>query len=207
MTMYFDNCGGPDWDTDWFFRRFRQGPPKDIVEIGADDEPIAPILVNRGFKVTGYDLRKKGTMDPTFDFHLEDFVKASIPLQSYDIVISISTIEHFGIAYFQYGGPKDDFYDVKACRKIYDILRPGGRFYVTVPYGKTPLMSGADWRIYDSQAFQERIVGKFTPVLVDYFFSAAYGQYPIGTFIEKDEADQISAGPNLTIGAILERSP
>lgn len=56
----------------------------------------------------------------------------------YDVVVSVSTLEHVGCDNAFYGAPDaarsiDDFQD--AVRELSRVLRPGGLFLLTVPYG------------------------------------------------------------------------
>ena len=62
-----------------------------------------------------------------------------IPIRDnyYDVVVCISTLEHVGADNSIYGGTKEnDIYAyVPAVREMRRVLRPGGTFILTVPYG------------------------------------------------------------------------
>ena len=63
------------------------------------------------------------------------FLKAPIqaPVPSFDAALSISSFEHDGLG--RYGDPIDPDGDLKAMRKMKDIIKPGGLLYLTVPLG------------------------------------------------------------------------
>jgi hypothetical protein len=99
----------------------------------------------------------------------------------FDYALSISSFEHDGLG--AYGDPLDPEGDLKAMRKMKEIVNPGGIMLFAVPTGKDairfnsariygrlrlPLMlEGWDW--IDSSGFEEHMLdsnGDFQPVLV-----------------------------------------
>lgn len=54
----------------------------------------------------------------------------------YDIIVSISTVEHIGQQAYGEAAQGDLEAPLKAIGKIYDLLNPGGRAFITVPFGK-----------------------------------------------------------------------
>ncbi|CAM9862456.1 unnamed protein product, partial [Ectocarpus fasciculatus] len=52
---------------------------------------------------------------------------------SFDVVISISSIEHDGLG--RYGDPLSPNADLEAMKKVMGILKPGGVFFLSVPIG------------------------------------------------------------------------
>jgi SAM-dependent methyltransferase len=99
----------------------------------------------------------------------------------FDYALSISSFEHNGLGAF--GDPLDPDGDLKAMRKMKQILKPGGILLLAVPTGKDalhfnlmrvygrlrmPLMLEG-WEWIDSVAFEDRMYdarGEFQPILI-----------------------------------------
>ena len=207
----------------------KEVPPANILEIGDQESYLSYILSRRGFNYFGNDLRGKlqtyeETLDKAFDvvnlgsytFYQGDFMQLKSNTQ-FDIIISLSTIEHAGLG--TYGEMIDDLdYDMKMARKIYDWLKPNGVAYITVPYGKTMLVGRIDgfykehlsdkweWRIYNSEHLQKRIIQKFHVDSIEYFFSADYKHpdtgetFKQGQVVSEEVANTIIQLPNLSVG-------
>lgn len=150
----------PDPEADLVFANFDEAEGSKILEVGSQHCPIASMLSNCGFKVTGVDLR---TWDQELNYlHIQtDFCKLPIEflrdgIATFDSAICISTLEHFGIGtyaeHFSY-----EYYDVLASRYIYDLLRSGGTFYLTVPFGGKYVANKPHWRVYDWASFCDRL--------------------------------------------------
>lgn len=73
------------------------------------------------------------------------------------MAISLSTIEHIGLGV--YGDSNDGVQnhlndaDQKAAKSIYNLLKPGGLFVLTVPFGKP--VTSAFQRVYDTKRLNE----------------------------------------------------
>jgi len=52
---------------------------------------------------------------------------------SFDIALSVSSFDHDGLG--RYGDPLDPDGDLKAMKKVYSLLKPGGLLFLTVPVG------------------------------------------------------------------------
>lgn len=165
--------GEQDADTLMFLRHFDEPERSDILELGAHEEDAASILHDNGHVVTGYDLRPRPGAKY---FHFaRDFVKDYEQIRGheehiilYDCAFSTSAIEHFGLDC--YGGPVDSSYDYKAMEGVYNLLKPGGKCYLTVPYGKSFAVE-PNWRVYDHDALQKRIIQRFEVLTRIYFKS------------------------------------
>lgn len=175
MNLDIDpSYGELDADTMMFLRHFDEPEYSDILEVGSHEEHSADILTDNGHIVTGYDLRPRPGVKY---FHFaRDFVKeyewcrgSEEHIIPYDAVFSTSAIEHFGLPCYD-NQTIDPDYDIKAVEGMYGMLKPGGNCYVTVPYG-AKFACERDWRVYDMESLQRRIVQRFE-VLTKVFFKS-----------------------------------
>lgn len=144
-----------------------------VLEVGAHDEPLANVLADMGNLVYGVDLREYDDKLPKCNYTYlradfcdmpPEFVRGHYG--TFDVVISVSAIEHFGMGVYGEGGSPAPYYDVVAMRQVWNVLRPGGTAYVTVPCDKTYGECWGHWRTYDRHALYHRIIQDFTPEVV-----------------------------------------
>ena len=77
---------------------------------------------------------------------------------SFDAVVSLSTIEHIGLGHYDHD-PVDADGDSKAVAHIWKWLKPGGVFYFDVPYNPERYsVLGTECRIYDDAMLEERLL-------------------------------------------------
>jgi hypothetical protein len=130
-----------------------------------------------------------------------EFIREHI--ESFDAVFSISAIEHFGMGTYKEGeGPI--LYDAIASRQVWQLLKEGGHFYVTVPFGKHYMERHPYWRVYNSKAARERLIQDFYVESSILFFSAPAffnGKSCLpGDIVTLEEASQYSGfPPHLTL--------
>lgn len=144
-------------------------------------------LAGLGWEVYGIDIRQMKFRHPNFHFVSGDISNTGFPDSFFDAVCAISTIEHIGLS-GRFGVNQDDPQgDAKAVKEVQRIIRPGGTFLVTVPYGQRAIVHPlhkvydkawlkdlfADWRIkneiyyaYDEEGYWE-IVPEEVAALVD----------------------------------------
>lgn len=153
-----------DPEANFFIRNFNQKPPAKVLEVGSADNKVACMLASAGFDVVGIDLR------PYAFKHKHKHIVGNflnMPAEfweeyrgKFDVVFSISAIEHFGLGtYGEVGG--FPLADVVAVRYIHDLLKVGGTCYLTVPYGGRFVTVGPHWRVYDWETVQDRLVQDF----------------------------------------------
>lgn len=154
-----------DPETDLFFQDFDESTGIKVLEIGSQHSPIASILQNHGMNVTGVDLRDSD-QQTNYQHIKADFCKMPTEwlqqnLGTFDCVVCVSAIEHFGLnAYGE--GVRHSYYDVLAMRYAYDLLKTGGKCYITTPFGGKFVEHKPHWRVYDWASLLERIVQDFT---------------------------------------------
>ncbi|MCH9617827.1 MAG: hypothetical protein SP4CHLAM5_11130 [Chlamydiia bacterium] len=108
--------------------------------------------------------------DPRFEIYtVEEFEKNR---QTFDIILSISSIEHDGLG--RYGDPIDPYGDLKAMANMKSMLNPGGLLFLAVPtcgdsitfnahrtYGhiRQPMLFKG-WKVVDSFGFKPSDLNK-----------------------------------------------
>ncbi len=85
--------------------------------------------------------------------------------EKYQVIVSVSTVEHIGQgvepssgSYGEKTKVRDLEAPLKAIAKIYDLLLPGGKALITVPFGR---LTDAEWFIQFSKDYQELLVTKY----------------------------------------------
>jgi hypothetical protein len=143
-----------DPELDLFLENFDEPEGSKILEIGAHDNPVALILAESGFIVHGVDLREYDQGEhENYTHNVFNFLK--IPTRflkehagTFDAVISISALEHFGLG--TYSDTKYNPYaDVAATQNVYNLLKSDGYFSITVPYGGRYVETRPHWKTYD----------------------------------------------------------
>jgi SAM-dependent methyltransferase len=76
--------------------------------------------------------------------------------ETFDAIVSLSAIEHIGLGH--YGDPLEPIGDITAVSNAWRWLKPGGWFYLDVPYDpKGYRVQGTKCRVYDEQALYARL--------------------------------------------------
>ena len=115
-------------------RRVFENSPEVHVDVGSRvDGFVAHLAVFR--KVTVIDVRPLATSASNIEFVRAD-VMAALPaglIESCDSLSCLHALEHFGLG--RYGDPVRHDGHVVGLRNLTSILKPGGRFYLSVPIG------------------------------------------------------------------------
>lgn len=132
------NCEPKNWDTVHIIKTLRDG---DILDMGCRGSPTLPNAVNIGLKGDKIGIDLSRTKIPGAKTVRGDLTKTSFPNESFDIITSISVIEHnVNIIRF-----------VKECKRL---IRPGRTILVSFDYWPMIRQSaknvmGLPWNIYD----------------------------------------------------------
>ncbi len=114
--------------------RIFQLNPEKHVDIGSRiDGFIASVSVFRTIEV--FDIRPVSYSLPNVIFRQADLMDTvKVPEGCCDSISSLHAIEHFGLG--RYGDPVNINGHKTAIESIYKMLKPGGRFYFSVPVGR-----------------------------------------------------------------------
>jgi SAM-dependent methyltransferase len=118
-----------------------------ILEVGSAGSNLARSIREFGrgkFLVIGIDLAREGS-DTRMDARSTGFRS-----ETFDQVISISTIEHVGLCC----GINDRHGDSKVIQEIFRLLKKGGSAIISVPYGRTAIVK-QEFRVYDRNSLNE----------------------------------------------------
>ncbi|TAE34048.1 MAG: DUF268 domain-containing protein [Cytophagales bacterium] len=118
------------------------------VDIGSRiDGFVAHVATFRPIEIL--DIRPLHRPIQNVSFRQADLMNLPVDLHHYtDSISALHAIEHFGLG--RYGDPIDVDGHSKALDNIYQILKPGGRFYFAVPIGPQGIVYNAH-RVFDLQ--------------------------------------------------------
>ncbi len=128
---------------------------KRILDIGCRYSLFSIQLASLGHEVHGIDINDYRRKHPNFHFHKADILKSGYQKNYFDLVTSISTIEHIGLG--RYNDKKDIKGDIKTLKEVYRIVKPGGQVLITLPFGKP---ANTDWyRVYNLERVRRLFTG------------------------------------------------
>lgn len=126
----------------YVFRRLR--PEGAVLDIGCVSSRLPVQLASLGYEVHGLDVQSYPFSHKNFHFHQADLFSWT-PQKTFDIIILLSTIEHFGLG--GYGDSVLEDADLQAAKRLTGWLKSGGQMIVTTPFGKPAFTP--KHRIYD----------------------------------------------------------
>jgi len=169
--------------------------PCRIFNFGSRLDKTVETFTKRGYTVVGVDLEEDDRAIENYEFHKGNFLKMDLK-EKFKCIYAISSVEHVGLPYGNFA-ELDEIGDIKAVKKLYNMLEEGGNLLVTVPYGA--FLKDDTWRVYDKERLL-RLVGEYSGscyfyiALAEYFIGgwrAAHGMTDesalsvIGTLFEK----------------------
>lgn len=130
-----------------------------ILDIGSADSHLTKTISefgNKKWQVIGVDI---ATVSEKFDFISLTRMDARLlgfRDEVFDQIICISTIEHIGIPSDHYNiRESDELGDVRTISELYRVLKKGGTFIITLPYGNK--IKKQEYRIYNRSALDSLI--------------------------------------------------
>jgi ubiquinone/menaquinone biosynthesis C-methylase UbiE len=146
-----------------------------ILDVGSAGSTLKQAIREFGsrWQVLGLDLVKG--CDAMMDARSTGFRD-----RTFDQVVSISTLEHIGLAC----GISDKNGDAKALQEIFRVLKKGGSAIITVPYGRE---KKPDHRVYNRSSLA-RLVSRF-PVAKKEFYRYDAGKWKKCSQTDADRAD------------------
>jgi len=118
-----------------------------ILDIGCRYSLLPIQLASLGHEIYGIDIYNYGRKHPNLHFFRNDFLESPFRGNFFDVVISLSTIEHIGLGF--YGEKRDLHGDKRAVEEVKRVLKPKGIFLLTAPFGRP---TDSTWyRVYDKK--------------------------------------------------------
>ena len=159
--FYYDAGDHPqsymNFECEFAARHLTKSNPATVLDIGSYRLFVLGMLA--GYRVTTIDVRPRASSLQNETIVTSDAKQLDIPSDSYDMVVSLCTLEHFGLG--RYGDEFDLGGDKKAFNEMIRVLKPGGRvvFSTTVTRSAPSLAFNAH-RIYNHamiRAFCEKL--------------------------------------------------
>jgi SAM-dependent methyltransferase len=129
-------------------------PGGSVLDIGCAKARLPYHLASMGYDVHGLDPRSYPLTHPNLRVHSADLFDWE-PGRTFDVVLLISTLEHFGLG--RYGDIEMVDADFRAAQKITDWIAPGGQLIGSVPFGVGAVTSRH--RIYDAERLSAVLSG------------------------------------------------
>ena len=108
-----------------------------LLDVGCMQSLYLPLIREYFGAIHGIDLLSdQGNMKYLDKFYLEDFVYAELP--TFDVVISVSAIEHIGVEYLPTKLYRE--YQMVAVQKIIELTKKA--LFITFPYGEDIFVEG-----------------------------------------------------------------
>jgi len=166
-----------------------------VLDLGCTESPLPLQLAALGYLVTGFDFREYPYRHPNLTFVQGDMTKLPFEKESFSAVLSISTLEHVGIGF--YADPQEvQLADKKAMAEIIRVLKPGGIFVLTAPYGVKA--QNGHQRIYDQKGLEDLLV-ILSVQERRYFKSAILSGAECNTWVEVNQEEAAAvASPKAT---------
>lgn len=129
-----------------------RGKDKTILDFGGFESILPLQLTALGHRVTVLDQRRYPFSHPNLTVLCSDIFSSEFEIDgSFDVVTSISTIEHLGLGH--YGDSIMEDADKKAIDILWNLVKNGGRLMISLPAGKPTIQRG--YRVYNEMRLRD----------------------------------------------------
>jgi SAM-dependent methyltransferase len=161
-----------DFECAFAAHQLAENDPQSILDVGSYRQFILGLLASH--EVTTVDVRDRPAASPRERVLTCDATQLSLPDESFDAVVSLCAIEHFGLG--RYGDSFDLDADRKAMQEMIRVLKSGGVlvFTTTITRAK-PVIAFNAHRIYGMEMIKELCQG--LTEMESRFYSHGLGRY------------------------------
>ncbi len=126
-----------------------------VLDVGSAESMVPFQYATLGYKTTALDMRPYPLQHPNLVAVSGDFFEVNLAGESYDYVSCISTVEHFGIGWYDDPHMGLDA-DTHGLRKMLDVMKAGGILFLTTPIAGTFSVNDLE-RTYTPSIIRERL--------------------------------------------------
>ena len=125
---------------------------RSVLDFGGYESVLPLQLSALGYQVTVLDQRRYPFQHPNLTVVCRDLFDPAFSMErQYDLVLSISTVEHLGLG--GYNDIRQANADRRGVERLWGLVRPGGRLMVSVPAGRPAVQRS--YRVYNQQRIDE----------------------------------------------------
>ena len=195
--------GDREVEWSWIVAHLPAGPGR-ALDFGCGASYLALVAAQRGFRTTAIDLAPVYWFytHPDLDFIQRDIINLDFTPESFDLIISCSSIEHVGLV-GRYGVKENrPDGDIEVMGKMKKLLKPEGGMLLTIPIGQDAVFPPLH-RVYGGRRLP-RLLDGYTIEEEEYWMKNAGNQW---TLTEKSEAlDQRPSRDCYALGCFVLQS-
>ncbi len=145
-------AGYKDLECAFAARVLHKVKPRSVLDIGSYRHFVIGLI--GGFDVTTLDIRKREPVAESETVITGDAKKVDLPDESFDAVVTLCALEHFGLG--RYGDPYDLDGDVLAMAEWHRLLKKGGSLIMTTTINQSgDAIAYNAHRIYSRETIQK----------------------------------------------------
>lgn len=186
-----------DYQCEFAARNLSKRNPTTILDVGSYRHFVIGLIAS--YKVTTLDVRKRETSLDNETVLTSDAKQIDLPSNSFDAVVSLCALEHFGLG--RYGDEFDLDADKKAFKEMVRVLKPDGILVFTTGITRAaPSIAFNAHRIYDYAMIRAFVSEMKLKLGEEAFFS-----HKIGRSIPLEQVSNLPAVWDVYCGCWIKR--
>jgi SAM-dependent methyltransferase len=161
-----------------------------LLDVGTPQGyPTPQMAAARGWRVIAVDLMARDADGERIRYRRGDLLTVPFDPATFDYVLNISSVEHFGLAGRYTVAEDDTDADLKAMRRLWELMKPRARMLLTVPVGVDTVVYPLH-RVYGQQRLPRLLAGFYVENVR--YYAKFHG---IDTYQPTDRATALSTAP------------